>query len=164
MDIGTGICAALPDGCWGLIVGRSSMMRKFKLHVVPAVIDAGFRGELRVLVVNQGGGMVRFSAGDRIGQMILVPIPRVEWVEQAELPPGSRGERGFGSSGLNHFQHVASSPPPSIDEVNLAQALAAIEATKKLTDEQLYDLSVPYEPEKIRSAMIDAFRQLGGIS
>lgn len=101
-DVATGIVAAIPDGFWGHILARSSVVRKFPVQIVPAVIDAGFRGELKVLVHNVSPTeRVMFGPGDRLAQIIVTPLPpRLEWLEQASLPDSQRGQRGFGSSGL----------------------------------------------------------------
>lgn len=101
MDIKTGIVAAIPDGFWGLIIGRSSTLRDRRLMVMPGIIDSGFRGELFVHAMNlnaQGSAVV--DIGDRIGQIIIVPVPDpLEWTEAMALPEGERGLRGFGSTG-----------------------------------------------------------------
>ena len=159
-DIRTGVWAAFPDGHWGFIMSRSSVMRKYKVHITPAVIDAGFRGELMVLATNLGTEPRTFLPGDRLAQAIVVPVPRVEWVEQATLPPGSREQRGFGSSGLGEYRHVGSQPEVKREAL---LATAAVEACDLLTEEQLRMISVPAEPEEIRDAMIRAFTQLRGL-
>lgn len=101
-DVPTGVHAALPEGTWGLIMPRSGMLRQGEFLVIPAVIDAGFRGELKILTkaVNGRGAIAKVATGLRLAQIIVVPLmPRLEWVEQQSLPDGSRGEKGFGSSG-----------------------------------------------------------------
>ena len=99
-DVPTGVHAALPDGSWGLIMPRSGLLRKGDFLVIPAVIDAGFRGELKILTKNVAPEIRMVTTGLRLAQIIVVPLlPRLEWVEQASLPDGSRGEKGFGSSG-----------------------------------------------------------------
>lgn len=100
-DVPTGVIAAIPDGYWGHIIARSGVVRKFPIEVQEAVIDCGFRGELKVLVKNVGVEEISFKVGDRLAQIIVVPLPpRLEWVEQASLPEAERDQRGFGSSGL----------------------------------------------------------------
>lgn len=98
-DLRTGIWAAFPPDNWGLIVPRSSIIREFPVYIATGVIDCGFRGELQVLVKNIGVEPLSFKAGTRLAQAICIPLPKIEWVEQATLPEGSRGLRGFGSSG-----------------------------------------------------------------
>lgn len=158
-DIKTGVWAAFPDGHWGFIMSRSSVMRKYRVHITPAVIDAGFRGELMVLATNLGTEPVTFKPGDRLAQVILVGVPRVEWVEQATLPPGSREERGFGSSGLGDYRHVGSAP-----EVNRRALLAvsAIEAAKLLTEDQLEQIAYDFElgPEDGRAGLVRQFDKM----
>lgn len=108
-DVPTGVHAALPEGTWGLIMPRSGVLRRGKFLVIPAVIDAGFRGELKILTRNVSITKATeiVPVGLRLAQIIVVPLmPRLEWVEQMSLPDGSRGERGFGSSGdmARHFE------------------------------------------------------------
>lgn len=116
-DLRTGIKAAFPDGTWGMIVPRSSIVRRFPVQITTGVIDCGFRGELQILVTNIGLQTVEFKAGDRLAQVILIPMVRVEWVEQSVLPPGTRELRGFGSSGLGPLRHVGSEPAADIEPV-----------------------------------------------
>lgn len=102
VDVPTGVHAALPEGTWGLIMPRSGVLREGRLLVIPGVIDAGYRGELKVLTkaVNGQGIIEKVTVGFRLAQIIVVPLlPRLEWVERQSLPDGSRGEKGFGSSG-----------------------------------------------------------------
>lgn len=102
VDVPCGVSAQLPDWSWGLIIGRSSTLRKRGLLVSPGVIDAGWRGELFAGVQNLSGTeTVVVKRGERIAQLIvmmngtrLVEIERVD-----ELAPGSRGDHGFGSTG-----------------------------------------------------------------
>lgn len=99
-DLRTGVVAAIPEGHWGHIIARSGVIRGFNIVIQEAVIDCGYRGELKVLARNYGDKGVTFQQGSRLAQIIVTPTPRIEWVEQAALPPHERGERGFGSSGL----------------------------------------------------------------
>ena len=89
----------LPEGYWGLITGRSSMIRKLRLHVPNGVIDPGWRGPLYVGALNLGTEAVTVTAGARIGQLILIPnAPApVQVVDKVDEHP--RGLNGFGSSG-----------------------------------------------------------------
>jgi dUTP pyrophosphatase len=89
----------LPDGYWGMITGRSSTLRTYRLHVPQAVIDPGWRGPLFVGAWNLGGNPVHIKAGQRIGQLILIPNnpAAVRVVDMVDAAP--RGESGFGSSG-----------------------------------------------------------------
>jgi len=89
----------LPAGYWGLITGRSSALRKWRLHIPMAIIDPGWRGPLFVGVWNLGGNPVTVKPGDRLGQLILIPNnpAPVEIVKTVDHHP--RGLKGFGSSG-----------------------------------------------------------------
>ncbi len=89
----------LPNGYWGMIIGRSSTLRKHRLHVPQAVIDPGWRGPLYVGVWNLGLNPVKVLAGDRIGQLILIPNHPVSLVAVDQVAPAPRGTNGFGSTG-----------------------------------------------------------------
>lgn len=97
-DVDCGVSVALPDGTWGLITGRSSTFRDRRLHVVQGVIDNGYRGPLKVGVVNQGIKAVRVEAGDQLAQLILMPLIRAELWQVSSLPGGSRGLNSMGST------------------------------------------------------------------
>lgn len=99
LDVPTGIAIAMPPGWWGRIIGRSSTMRKRGLLVVEGVIDAGFRGELFTCVYNPGDKLEPVFAGERLAQLLFLPVPNVHWSERHELTPSERGTNGFGSSG-----------------------------------------------------------------
>lgn len=91
-----------PDGVWGWIVGRSSTIQRHQLLVLPGIIDTGFRGELYVAVWNLGSRTADVEAGERIGQLILMPNVTQQFrPEQVPaIDEGSaRGSNGFGSSG-----------------------------------------------------------------
>lgn len=98
----TGVAVAIPDGHAGLVLPRSGLASKHGLTMAnaPGLIDAGYRGEVICAVVNLDRVTpVRISKGDRIAQLVVVAVPELaaEWVE--ELPPTTRGEGGFGSTG-----------------------------------------------------------------
>ena len=98
----TGVAIAIPDGHAGLVLPRSGLASKHGLTMAnaPGLIDAGYRGEVICAVVNiDRDTRVRISKGDRIAQLVVVAVPELaaEWVE--ELPPTTRGEGGFGSTG-----------------------------------------------------------------
>jgi dUTP pyrophosphatase len=100
--IGTGLAVAIPRGHAGLVVPRSGLARHHGITVAnaPGLIDAGYRGELTVLLVNLGDEAYTVSAGERIAQLVVVPVGGHEPVEVAELPlSDGRGGGGFGSSG-----------------------------------------------------------------
>jgi len=98
-NLRTGIVAAIPSGYWGHILARSSTWRKLGIRVEPAVIDSSYRGELMVYAVNTKKELQDVKVGQRLAQIIIVPLLNVEWLEQGRLPPGEREERGYGSSG-----------------------------------------------------------------
>jgi len=100
----TGLAVAIPDGHAGLMLPRSGLASKHGLTLAnaPGLIDAGYRGELICAIVNlDREESVKIAQGDRIAQLMVVEVPDVRpaWVEQ--LPPSSRGEGGFGSTGMS---------------------------------------------------------------
>ena len=100
--IGTGVAVAIPDGHAGLVLPRSGLASKHGLTLAnaPGLIDSGYRGELICSVVNlDPHESVKIARGERIAQLVVVEVPerRPGWVD--ELPPSSRGESGFGSTG-----------------------------------------------------------------
>lgn len=100
VDVGTGVRAQLPVGYWGLIIGRSSTLRQRGLLVNPGVIDNGWRGELLVNVRNLNPESVVVNPGERLAQLILLPLPGGLAINEVSLlSPSERGERGFGSTG-----------------------------------------------------------------
>jgi dUTP pyrophosphatase len=93
---------AVPDGHAGLVVPRSGLARRHGVTVAnaPGLIDAGYRGELIVLLVNLGAGAHRIAPGDRIAQLVLVPVSLAAAVAVDELPASDgRCDGGFGSTG-----------------------------------------------------------------
>ena len=100
--VGTGIAVEIPEGHAGLVLPRSGLAREHGIALVnaPGLIDSGYRGEIRVLLLNTDPAEVfRVEPGDRIAQLLLTPIASVEPVEAAALSESARGEGGFGSSG-----------------------------------------------------------------
>ncbi|MBS1843722.1 MAG: dUTP diphosphatase [Actinobacteria bacterium] len=101
-SIGTGIAIEVPEGHAGLVLPRSGLAREHGIGLVnsPGLIDAGYRGEIRVLLLNTDPAeTVRIEAGARIAQLIITPIALTEPVEVAELSDSARGDGGFGSTG-----------------------------------------------------------------
>ncbi len=99
----TGLAVAIPEGHAGFVLPRSGLASKLGLTLAnaPGLIDAGYRGEIVCAVVNHDRSeTVRIAKGDRIAQLVVVPIPDVKpnWAEH--LPPSHRGTAGFGSSGI----------------------------------------------------------------
>jgi dUTP pyrophosphatase len=100
--VGTGVAVEIPDGHAGLVLPRSGLARDHGISLVnaPGLIDSGYRGELRVLLLNNDpADIFRITAGDRIAQLVITPIATPEPVEAPELAGSERGEGGFGSSG-----------------------------------------------------------------
>jgi dUTP pyrophosphatase len=98
----TGLAVAIPEGYAGLVLPRSGLASKHGLTMAnaPGLIDAGYRGEVICAVVNLDREQaVRIARGDRIAQLVVVAVPDVRPVFVDELPPSSRGEGGFGSTG-----------------------------------------------------------------
>ena len=101
-NIGTGIAVEIPPGHAGLVLPRSGLAAEHGIALVnaPGLIDSGYRGELRVLLLNTDPAETfRVEPGDRIAQLVLTPIALTEPVEAAALTDSSRGTGGFGSSG-----------------------------------------------------------------
>jgi dUTP pyrophosphatase len=100
--VGTGIAVAIPAGFAGFVVPRSGLALRHGLSLVntPGLIDAGYRGEIRVLLVNHDlANTVTIPRGDRIAQLVIQPVEAVNLVEVATLPESTRGTGGFGSTG-----------------------------------------------------------------
>jgi len=97
-----GLAVEIPPGHAGLVVPRSGLAARHGITILnaPGVVDAGYRGELQVALLNTDRDQ-RFTiaTGDRIAQLVIVAVPAVEPVLTDELSGSARGERGFGSSG-----------------------------------------------------------------
>jgi dUTP diphosphatase len=103
VSVGTGLAVAIPDGLAGLVLPRSGLALKHGIALVnsPGLIDPGYRGEVRVLLLNTDGTSdFRVAPGDRIAQLLLVPVAHASPQEADSLDPSARGRLGFGSSGL----------------------------------------------------------------
>ncbi|MDX1620399.1 MAG: dUTP diphosphatase [Nitriliruptorales bacterium] len=100
--VGTGLAVAIPSGWVGLVHPRSGLALKSGLTVVnaPGTIDSGYRGELKVLLVNLGDEPVEIVPGDRIAQLVLQRVGWAEVVEVEALDETGRGAGGFGSTGV----------------------------------------------------------------
>lgn len=101
--VGTGIAVAIPDGHAGLVIPRSGLAARHGISEVntPGLVDSGYRGELKVIVLNTDRSEpFTVEPGMRIAQLVVVPVPGVRLVEVDELPVSDRGTDGFGSSGL----------------------------------------------------------------
>ena len=101
-SVGTGIAVEIPKGHAGLVLPRSGLAKKHGITLVnaPGLIDSGYRGELRVLLLNTDpADIFRVAPGDRIAQLVISPIVLAQPVETATLAESVRGDGGFGSSG-----------------------------------------------------------------
>ena len=96
-----GIAIAVPEGHVGFVNPRSGLAADLGLTVLngPGTIDAGYRGELKVLLVNHGDAPVEVTHGQRIAQLLVVPVVAVDVREVDHLGPTGRGTGGFGSTG-----------------------------------------------------------------
>jgi dUTP pyrophosphatase len=99
--VGTGIAVAIPPGYAGLVLPRSGLALGQGVTVLnaPGLVDAGYRGELKVLLVNHGEKPVTVRRGDRVAQLVIQSVERAELIEVGELPASERGAGGFGSTG-----------------------------------------------------------------
>jgi dUTP pyrophosphatase len=99
--VGTGLAVAIPEGYAGFVQPRSGLAARHGLSVVnsPGLVDSGYRGELRVVLLNTDASEpFVVEPGMRIAQLVVLPVPELELVEVDELPSSERGVRGFGSS------------------------------------------------------------------
>jgi dUTP pyrophosphatase len=102
VSVGTGIALEIPEGHAGLVLPRSGLAARHGIALVnaPGLIDSGYRGEIRVLLLNTDReDAFEIEPGDRIAQLVLAPVADPDPVEVAELAESARGGGGFGSSG-----------------------------------------------------------------
>jgi dUTP pyrophosphatase len=100
--VGTGVRIALPDGYVAFVVPRSGLAVKHGITVLntPGTVDAGYRGEIKVTLMNTDPSEpYDIAVGDRIAQLIVMPVPRARFIPVEVLPESARGEGGFGSTG-----------------------------------------------------------------
>lgn len=98
----TGIALAIPPGFAGFVLPRSGLALRHGVTLLntPGLVDAGYRGEVKVLLVNHGDAPVSLSRGDRVAQLVVQRVERVALALVAELPESARGAGGFGSTGV----------------------------------------------------------------
>jgi dUTP pyrophosphatase len=99
--VGTGLAVAIPEGYAGFVQPRSGLASRHGISVVnaPGLIDSGYRGEVRVVLLNTDRAETFVvEPGMRIAQLVVLQVPQLELVETEELPESERGVRGFGSS------------------------------------------------------------------
>lgn len=100
--VATGVRIALPDGYAAFVVPRSGLATRHGISIVnaPGTVDAGYRGEIKVNLINTDtGSAYDVAVGDRIAQLIIMPVARATFIEVDELPDSARGDGGFGSTG-----------------------------------------------------------------
>ncbi|MEO5335891.1 MAG: dUTP diphosphatase [Magnetospirillum sp. WYHS-4] len=100
--IPTGIAIALPEGYEAQVRSRSGLAAKHGVAVLnsPGTIDADYRGEIGVILVNHGKVPFRVERGMRIAQLVVAPVLSIQWAESESLPETERGTGGFGSTGV----------------------------------------------------------------
>lgn len=104
MEVGiipTGVKVAIPKGYAGLIWDKSGIASRHSVHNIAGVIDSGYRGEIKVVMINMGKEAFEINKGMKIAQLIIHEVPEIEFVESDSLDETSRGDRGFGSTGLH---------------------------------------------------------------
>ena len=102
--VATGVSIALPDGFVAFVVPRSGLAAKHGITIVnsPGTVDAGYRGELKVTLLNTDStNSFDIAVGDRIAQIIIMPVTQARFIPVEKLPVSERGESGFGSTGLS---------------------------------------------------------------
>ena len=99
--VGTGVAIALPDGYAAFVHPRSGLAAKHGITIVnaPGTVDAGYRGEIKVILVNLGQEAFTIQRGERIAQLVLAPVTRLAWQAVDSLDETERGAGGFGSTG-----------------------------------------------------------------
>jgi len=109
--VGTGVRIALPDGHAAFVVPRSGLAAKHGITVVnsPGTVDAGYRGEIKVALLNTDlDADHEIAVGDKIAQLVIVPVVRADFLPVETLPESIRGDGGFGSTGYAHETGTAS--------------------------------------------------------
>jgi dUTP pyrophosphatase len=98
--ISTGLFINVPEGCVGLIWSRSGLSVKYRLEVGAGCIDSGYNGEVKVHLYNHGFESYKVRVGDKIAQLLTIPVILTEYVKVDYFQESDRGDKGFGSSGL----------------------------------------------------------------
>ena len=99
VQIPTGIAMHIPDNCVGLIWDKSGLSHKFGLKTLGGVIDSGYRGEIKIGIINLSNEYYKIEKGHKVAQIIIQEIVRPTIEEVEDLEDSSRGENGFGSTG-----------------------------------------------------------------
>lgn len=103
--VATGLAIALPEGYAGFVLPRSGLAAKHGISIVnaPGLIDSNYRGELKAILLNTDPNeSFTIEIGDRIAQLIVMPVPTINFEQVEELTESQRGESGFGSSGIRN--------------------------------------------------------------
>jgi dUTP pyrophosphatase len=102
--VSTGLAVEIPDGFEGQIRPRSGLAAKKGVTVLntPGTIDADYRGEIKIVLINLGNEVFHVEKGDRVAQLVIAPVERVEIKEITYLNQTERGENGFGSTGFSN--------------------------------------------------------------
>ena len=100
-SVATGLAIAIPTGYEGQVRPRSGLAQKFGVTLLnsPGTIDPGYRGEVRLLMINHGDHDYTVRQGDRVAQLVVASYRPVDWVVEEELSSTDRGQSGFGSTG-----------------------------------------------------------------
>ncbi len=98
----TGVAIALPDGYEAQVRSRSGLALRYGIFALnaPGTIDSDYRGEIKVILAHIGKDIFVVERGARIAQLVIARYEKVRWEEVVQLPPTSRGEGGFGSTGV----------------------------------------------------------------
>ena len=101
--VGTGIRIAIPEGYEGQVRPRSGLALRQGLSIpnAPGTIDADYRGDVKVILINLSEERILIRKGDRIAQLVICPVSKAELVVCEDLPATIRGDGGFGSTGVN---------------------------------------------------------------
>ena len=121
--VGTGVAIAVPEGYAAFVHPRSGLAARYGVTVVnaPGTVDAGYRGEVRVCLINTDPvEPVSFARGDRIAQLVIQPVVRARFESVPQLPDSARGAGGYGSTG-----GIPSSPQAGTGAVTMSNATAA---------------------------------------
>jgi dUTP pyrophosphatase len=128
--VGTGVAIALPDGYAGFVHPRSGLAARTGLSLVnaPGTIDSGYRGEIKVCLVNLDRAQpLVLRRGDRIAQLVVQRVERVAFREVGSLPPAERGTAGYGSTGGHQALTPAAVAPDATSHGNSAHGKAGDE-------------------------------------
>jgi len=123
--IPTGFAMALPPGYEAQVRPRSGLALKHGITTLntPGTIDADYRGEVGVILINHGQEVFTIRRGDRIAQLVVAPVTRLQWSEQASLDQTERGTGGFGSTGIGGTRGAHNGVPSGTSSVVITDGL-----------------------------------------